>query len=587
MSNQNASRKLNEGEDIEREASKLLRKNLENKKSADVLLSELRSKYRDDDIVENIRLKYVEKLKKVRKIAEKIYEKLITKYPNLSFKEYITKIVEYKKKYNFDDSEMQSILQILFKNKQVVQNSEVLEIGQNEMGKALGFQMATSNYSSKMEVRPDEMENLQAILQINAATKELHNQVQLQSLMYSDVSSTAIVGEFDKYRVNVFSYIHPVVAALFFPKIDFLEQHMLYASIPNIVSKRYAGEHLETQPDYELYYDISTDPSEIACNIDYNYILNGKTKPVSDLHARVNVQVKLWEAVLNLRQGKYYMNDLSSFIGAIDTCRNSVFDAADFAYVKDEGTILRKLFSAFSIRPIIVCTAPVMGISSNTTPLANLATTHITTIPMLSYRISPMDRRNAANSYNLSHAILQRQLYIHKRQLTVKTQNVMYCRDILVFYVHRRFQTVNLGKLAKPYEVLRLPVTVNAIEKLHRAKVTFPYNLNINNLQRFDIRSVVAVELAPNTEMIIGCSALVVPSKNSSLNNVVFYYNPLDINNRTDIKMVRPLKALQMLVPNTTGGDFYSIASERGTLFVYSFTNLLVTKPGIYDFNLG
>ena len=145
----------------------------------------------------------------------------------------------------------------------------------------------------------------------------------------------------------------------------------------------------------------------------------------------------------------------------------------------------------------------------------------------------------------------------------------------------------NLGKLAKPYEVLRLPVTVNAIEKLHRAKVTFPYNLNINNLQRFDIRSVVAVELAPNTEMIIGCSALVVPSKNSSLNNVVFYYNPLDINNRTDIKMVRPLKALQMLVPNTTGGDFYSIASERGTLFVYSFTNLLVTKPGIYDFNLG
>ena len=584
MSAQGTSRKFTEGEDIEKEANKLLRRNLENKKSTDVLLSELRSKYKDEDIVENIRSKYVEKLRKVRKIAEKIYEKLVSKYPNLSIKEYINKVAEYKKKYNFDDSEMQSILQILFRNKQVIQNSEFLEIGQNEMGRALGFQMATSNYGSKMEVRPDEMEQLQSILQLNAATKELHNRIILQSLIYKDVAINAIVGTFDKQKINIFSYVHPVIAALFLPKIPFIESHMLLASISNIVQKRYEGTHLDTQPDYELYYDISTDPSEVACNVDYNYILNGKTKPINDLLARVNVQVKLWEAVLNLRQGKYYTNDLSSFIGAIDTCRNSVFDAADFAYVKDEGTILRKLFSAFSIRPIIVCTAPVMGISTNTSPLSNLATTHITTIPMISYRISPMDN-NLRKSYNLSHALYQRQLYIHKRQLTVKTQNVMYCRDILVFYVHRRFQTVNLGKLAKPYEVLRLPVTVNAIEKIHRAKVDFSYSLNIGDIQRFDIKSVVVVELAPHdSQMIIGCSSLIRGSNQIDA-DVVLYYNPLDLN-QTDIKEIKPLKWMETRVPNATDGDFYSVSSERGTLFIYTITGLLNLKPSIYDFNL-
>ena len=109
MSNQGTSRKLDEREDIEKEASKLLRRNLENRKSADVLLSELRSKYKDEEIVETIRSKYVDKLKKVRKLSEKIYEKLVSKYPNLSMKEYISKVAEYKKKYNFDDSEMQSI----------------------------------------------------------------------------------------------------------------------------------------------------------------------------------------------------------------------------------------------------------------------------------------------------------------------------------------------------------------------------------------------------------------------------------------------------------------------------------------------
>jgi hypothetical protein len=584
MSAQGTSRKFTEGEDIEKEANKLLRRNLENKKSTDVLLSELRSKYKDEDIVENIRSKYVEKLRKVRKIAEKIYEKLVSKYPNLSIKEYINKVAEYKKKYNFDDSEMQSILQILFRNKQVIQNSEFLEIGQNEMGRALGFQMATSNYGSKMEVRPDEMEQLQSILQLNAATKELHNRIILQSLIYKDVAINAIVGTFDKQKINIFSYVHPVIAALFLPKIPFIESHMILASISNIVQKRYEGTHLDTQPDYELYYDISTDPSEVACNVDYNYILNGKTKPINDLLARVNVQVKLWEAVLNLRQGKYYTNDLSSFIGAIDTCRNSVFDAADFAYVKDEGTILRKLFSAFSIRPIIVCTAPVMGISTNTSPLSNLATTHITTIPMISYRISPMDN-NLRKSYNLSHALYQRQLYIHKRQLTVKTQNVMYCRDILVFYVHRRFQTVNLGKLAKPYEVLRLPVTVNAVEKIHRAKVDFSYSLNIGDIQRFDIKSVVAVELAPHdSQMIIGCSSLIRGSNQIDA-DVVLYYNPLDLN-QTDIKEIKPLKWMETRVPNATDGDFYSVSSERGTLFIYTVTGLLNLKPSIYDFNL-
>ena len=60
MSAQGTSKKFAEGEDIEREANKLLRKNLENKRPTDVLLSELRSKYKDEDIVENLRSNYTE-----------------------------------------------------------------------------------------------------------------------------------------------------------------------------------------------------------------------------------------------------------------------------------------------------------------------------------------------------------------------------------------------------------------------------------------------------------------------------------------------------------------------------------------------
>jgi hypothetical protein len=38
--------------------------------------------------------------------------------------------------------------------------------------------------------------------------------------------------------------------------------------------------------------------------------------------------------------------------------------------------------------------------------------------------------------------------------------------------------------------------------------------------------------------------------------------------------------------PNVTDGDFFSVSSERGTLFIYTFTGSLNVRPSIYDFNL-
>ena len=58
--------------------------------------------------------KYNEKMKRVKKLSEKIKERLLAKYPNLSMKEYIEKITEYKKKYSFDDAETQAIINTIF-----------------------------------------------------------------------------------------------------------------------------------------------------------------------------------------------------------------------------------------------------------------------------------------------------------------------------------------------------------------------------------------------------------------------------------------------------------------------------------------
>lgn len=564
MSNQNTSlnKSSSKTEDIDKEVQHLLKKYATQQESKYKIVEELKRKFKDEEIVDSVMQKYNDKLKKVRKLAEKIRDKLISKYPNLSMKEYIDKITEYQKKYNFDDDEMNNIVQLLFHNKSMISNSEILDPSYNEMSKTLGFVPQSYNFGGKLMVKKEELEHLQAILTIAAVTKELHNQITLQTMIYDPEESTsAITASFSKDKINVFSFVHPVVAALFLPQIKLLDHHMLLASIANIVSCRHAGVDIQIQPEYELYMDIATDPSEVACVT--------KSKPMADLLNRCNVQTKLWEAVLNLRQGKYYTNDLSSFILAIDSCKNSVFDAADLAYVKDEGTILRKLFAAFSIRPTIVSTAPIYSVTSITSNVASLTATHITTISIITMRIPLYDNKTNNNDIKLSDALEQKQLYIHRKQLTVKSQQILYTRDLLVFYVHRRFQLIELGKITQPYKMTTLPVTMSSYEKILQTSIYFEPVMSIVN-QNLSLVSVVAVEVAPHRQdLIIGCSALI--RANTADNYWAYYYSPLDLYG-SNTSTIEPLTVIPF---HESGNEesMCSIARNRGTLFIYKVTS--------------
>ena len=583
MSNSNTSfnKSSNRGDDIDKEVHSLMKKNATKDRSTYSILEELKTKYKDEEIVDSIMRKYNEKMKRVRKLAEKIKERLVAKYPNLSMKEYIEKIADYKKKYNFDDSEMQSIVNLIFLAKSNFSNPEAFDVNYNEMSKALGFVPASYNLGGKLHVKKDELEQLQMILTIASATKELHDQVTLQSLIYSDCDNVAIqTAGFDKSKINIFSFIHPVVAALFIPKFQLLDQHMLLASIAKIVAYKSNGQELQTQPEYELYWDIATDPAETACV--------NKTKPFTDLVNRCNVQTKLWEAVLNLRQGKYYTNDLSSFIMAIDNCRASVFDAADLAYVKDEGTIMRKLLAAFSIRPTIVITMPVYGITPLTSHISAVHTSQITTLPMITMRI-PMTLEKSDEPISLTKALSQEQLYIHHRQLTVKQQQILYSRELLVFYVHRRFQTFNTARLTNPYTITYLPMTMGQFERLHDRKVSVVIDdLSIprdavsgSPPQKFKLQSVVAVEVRSITrdceperpecreeenknQIIVSCSAYIRNCKSEDPDNFFGWkYNPLELTNAGD-----RVHAINK-VPKNGKDSFMDAVQKTGTLFIY------------------
>lgn len=589
MSNSNTSfnKSSNKGDDIDKEVHSLMKKNASKDRATYSILEELKAKYKDEEIVESIMRKYNEKMKRVRKLAEKIKERLVSKYPNLTMKEYIEKISDYKKKFNFDDSEMQSIVNLIFLSKSGFSNPEAFDVNYNEMSKALGFVPASYNLGGKLHVKKEEWDQLQMILTIASATKELQDQVTLQSLIYKSCDPVAIQTKgFDKNKINIFSFIHPVVAALFIPKFQLLDQHMLLASIAKIIAYKVNGQEIQTQPEYELYWDIATDPAETACV--------NKTKPFTDLVNRCNVQTKLWEAVLNLRQGKYYTNDLSSFVMAIDNCRASVFDAADLAYVKDEGTIMRKLLAAFSIRPTIVITMPVYGITPLTSHISSVTTSQITTLPMITMRI-PMSLNQKGEPIELESALSQEQLYIHHRQLTVKQQQILYSRELLVFYVHRRYQSFNTARLTNPYSISYLPMTMGQHERLQETIVSVPPTLEIpresvggSNGQKFDLASVVCVEVEDvqgecnaakpeacreknGSKIIVSCSSLIRNIGHQVLDDdsdagFGYYYNPLNLKAADDV-----VKAMNPVPMNS----FMNKAQTTGTLFIYKTCDIV------------
>jgi hypothetical protein len=568
MSNENTSfNKSSNGDVVDKEVRHLVKKYADKPKATYNILEELKNKYKDDEVVDAVMRALNVKMNKIKKIAEKIKDRLVAKYPNMSVKEYIDKVGDYKKKYGFDDSEMQAIINLLFLSKNTFSNPDAYDVNYNEMSKALGFVPASYNMSGKLNVKKEETSQLDAILSISNLTRELHDQVTLQSLIYADCDQMALQSTFDKTKINVFSYVHPVVAALFIPKFELLDQHMIMASIAKIVASKYNGVELQTQPEYELYWDIATDPSETSCV--------SKTKPFTDLLNRCNVQTKLWEAVLNLRQGKYYTNDLNSFILAIDNCKANIFDAADFAYVKDEGTIMRKLLAAFSIRPTIVLTQPVYSMSNVNSHIAPTTTSHITTLPMVTMRIPMTMGGKNTESISLSSALTQEQLYIHHKQITIKKQELLYSRELLIFYVHRRYHAFNTGRLVAPYGISHLPITMNQFEKLQDTDV----DIEIDNLsigsgnQSFSLKSVVCVETrdikgikdcnVENTnKLIYSCSSFIRAIDDDGV-STFHYYNPLNFD-KSDVNG-GTITAMSLFDSNNSMPKI----RKSGTLFIY------------------
>jgi hypothetical protein len=198
---------------------------------------------------------------------------------------------------------------------------------------------------------------------------------------------------------------------------------------------------------------------------------------------------------------------------------------------------------------------------------------------------------------DLKNALSQTIFINEKKTIVPKIQNIIYSKDVLIFYVNRRVQKVNIKSYAYPFNFNQLPLTVSGFERLNKQAVNVPPSITLGREEEtFQLRSVVTVEETmiganPQGGIITGSTALIMKHRNfmTGQNDENYYlYDPFGASlpftaNETANVVDREYytnKPISVLPPYAFGNGtpgvaqvtepFFDRARTRGTIFIYA-----------------
>ena len=398
------------------------------------------------------------------------------------------------------------------------------------------------------------------------AKKDIHSAVYAQSIEYDDCAPQALTGTYNADLGNrTYQSVHPVIAALFLPKIDCLDSHFIRANLSSIVKSRFSNEEIPmTVADRYFFMSLVEDPNDVVCD--------GKSVAL-DLLNRVHIQHNLWNNVLNLRNGTYYGQGLDNLMLHIDSCKISQHDTPEFIYGKYDGTILKRLFTALSFYPTVVSTSPIYNpVTIN--PYQQHIIPMVTKIPMINIKIPHTDV-----DIDIKDAIDSKQYLIENNTFIEKNTSIIYSKGVIFFFIDRRSDILNFDD--KMYGISNYPVSISGFERLNDKKISFPLDMDIKG-DRYRLRSVVISQTNNNNiskdkrehNLILGSAAMIVKYPGSTDSNLIpefLMYDPLNSSRYDPVTHIKqnPIYLLEHTLDTPTSLSFMTLASNRGIIFMY------------------
>lgn len=448
-------------------------------------LVRLRHKYGDDELVEKIRTVFSHRHNQIVKSAKRFADAVRRKYgaTNTPYHMLLQKARLHARKYKMSDAEFSEFTRMFEQELSgTADRRREVVVPVTNMMKVLG-NLAENKDDVNFNLQSGDYKALQQVLNLHTSSKSLHSQMVLQSLTYgsahnpgttavnannfaSAISAEAISVKYNKNDDNKTEHIHPVVAALFLRKNTDLDNHFLLSSISGVVKSRFNKQALTTLSDYELFYDLVTDPNDIVCD-------NAST--VADLLHRSNLQNQLWNNVLNLRNGRCYNSSFPDFLTSVDMCRLNKYDNPDFVYGRHDGTILKRLLSAFSYRPTVVSTLPVYNQVFAANPYHVNTRPTVTRIPMITIRTAHGNMQGDTGDIDIRSVLSepQDQYFIEGNVVTKRKVSILYSRGNVFVYLDRRGTQVKLNNYPN-MNWHTIPLGSSGFEKINNKEVKVP-----------------------------------------------------------------------------------------------------------------
>ena len=560
-----------------------------------------------DHIVEILRLQklgdreidaIIQKVKdsrtKIKKVVKKFLAKINASYGHLDIPELMNKGMKHAVKYGLDKVQQEVFRKHVMKGDTHNYHSYMNELKYSNMARFLGFD--NIGQGQMVKLNPKDFSKLNELHMLYDGSKQLHADIKNQMYHYTSCAPQAINGSYHRDRHNVAVCIHPVVAALFFPKIEYLENSMLKTNIARMVLTRaraYLKDyniHLtnlgpdELEAEAELAYNIAHDPNSLSHFKDET--------PITNMIKRYKCQIELYNNVMNLRQGRYYSsgydtNDgIAGFTRVLNSYEWTFFDSPDLYHVYDEGTVLRKLLAVFSCRPTFTqLTSLTQRQGMGYTNISGMSRTVFVNIPVINVKlpvgIPGMPTNNS--SITLSQSLAQTDLFVEHKSIVPKNKTIVFSKCVAFFYANRRYPSVNFSGMTQSMRYINIPTPFMNIESVNNTVVDYESPLRIGK-DLFELRSVVVLQRSPlqDVEISTGCAAMIDIDNTTYTHGqgTYIHYNPTVASIALEDKTVKaagdsvyttnpPVTFIQEYSNHENRIGFRNEAQQRGTIFLY------------------
>ena len=419
-------------------------------------LVSLQSKYGDVALVDEIRKVFVQRHAAVVKGAKRFANAVRSRYAqtNTPYSLVLEKARAHARKYRLSEAEFAEFQRIYEQELSGTGRAAEVVVPLTNMMRVLGHLDAAN---AGVNVSDADYRHLQEILNLHQESRTTHARVVLQTLKHKMIND-ATPDLFDNQRQRAEDHIHPVIVAMFLNPNPEYESTFLHSNIAGIVKARYEKEPLSTRSDYELFYDLVTDPNDIVCD---------HRSPLADLLHRANLQNQLWNNVLALRNGHVYNPAHNEFLASVDVCRLNKYDNPDFLYGRNDATVLKRILSAFSYRPTVVSTTPTNSPMVSSNPYFQNVAPTVTKIPMITVRVE--DNMDVVKIINKDD---NKQYFIEGNVVVERNVKVIYSRGNVIIYLDRRAQNIQLDQF-KPTTYKNLPVGLGGFQKVSNKPINF------------------------------------------------------------------------------------------------------------------